>query len=501
MSLPLNKIICGHVIDVLKPFPGDSIDSIITSFPYWGLRSYGAECVQVWGGQPGCDHEWVDVKEDVEGYSSKKRWQHGANGRGEETIIRREHPEYWTHDVRQYSWCAKCGAWRGELGLEPVPGDYVQHVAQVCDELMRVLKPTGSMWLNLGDTYYSHTSSRSAIRGSPYEGRNALMSEDRPLVIQEHGWLQMKQLLGLPERIMIALQDRGWILRNKLIWNKSNAMPSSVYDRLTCCHEVFFYFIKQTETQFWKNGQDDSTVTEKPVQKYIHKKTGEIRETMPRRGRPEDKDWFTETNLVNFDLMWRGYSNYFDLDSIRQPFKTSSLIRLSQDLTNQNGGEKVADYQDPEKIISASHTKHTPSIHKRMARDLSKYNTPDAKRMSSPRARIAVDGVEDESYFYHPGGKNPGDVWTISTKPFMDAHFATFPTDLVKPILKASCPRGGVVLDPFMGSGTVALVAHQLGRSYIGIDAVPSYCEMARKRIKSEKYRKLKDGEKTLIEF
>jgi len=482
-----NHIYVGHVTDVLQQhFEDESVDLIPTSPPYYGLRSYGEDCIRVWGGTPDCQHEWVETVEKKEGYASSKRWQHN--------VMRHQSPEKWNKESRKYAWCHKCGAWRGELGLEPEPQMYIDHIVEIIMELKRVLKKTGSLWLNLGDTYYTHSSKRSYQFGKGLiEGFDELFTGDRIIHNNENGWLQEKQLLGIPERIMIALQDRGWILRNKVIWNKENNMPSSVTDRLTCCHEVIMYFIKNNDTIFWENKISKEIVTKKPKQRYIHQ-DGRIVETRPIR---PDKtqttyaDWFDEYGFPLYKSEWVGRTNYFDLDAIRQPLKASSLKRLSQDLSKQAGGEKEKQNRlvndnlpihiqgkEQSRILKSMKRKYTGKLDDRED-DIQLYS-------ASPRSRAYMGAPEWR--FYNVEGKNPGDVWTIAVKPFPGAHFATFPPDLIRPIIKAASPRDGVILDPFVGSGTVMRLAHELGRRWVGIDIKQKYTDMTMQRIRSSKF-------------
>ena len=461
MNLPLNQVVVGDCTEVMQGWPVDSIDLVVTSPPYWGLRDYGTETVRVWGGDPECDHEWDIEKRKISkmalppepGGSLRVKFENlDETGRGKQETI-----------FVQSGLCSKCGAWRGSLGLEPHPQLFIDHLVEVCREIRRVLKPTGTFWLNLGDSYCSKLSTGSGgLIG--LRGKNDKPSEF--YVKQPHGfkrnfeydggWLQPKQKLMIPARVAIALQYDGWILRSDIIWHKPNAMPSSVKDRLTCVHEHFFMFAKH-----------------------------------------------------------RRY--YFDLDAIRKPSQTTRWGK------------------NP------------------------KYE-----------AEGLQTGLETQGY--HPSGKNPGDIWRISTMPFPGAHFATFPPKLIEPIVKAGSPRWicsrcgkprtrinektgkildqshskkdiksaevnpmishgfysngeyrgilvheyktvgwsdcgcgekwipGVVMDPFGGTGTVGRVAHRLGRSFIIIDIKPEYTEMAHQRIRG-KYKPLPEGLVKLDQF
>jgi len=319
----------------------------------WGLRDYGDEATTVWGGDSECEHEW-----------------------------------------NQDFFCSKCGAWRGQLGLEPHPQMFIDHLVEIFREVKRVLKPSGSFWLNLGDTYYG---SGKGVGGDLSKSKEVYQMPFKPKQKARSNWLQPKQLLGIPWRVAIALQDDGWILRNCVVWYRSNHMPEPVRDRLTKSYEFFFFFVKQ--------------------KRY-----------------------------------------FFDLDAVRVPHKQSSIQCESY-------GYKA-----------------TPMP--------GRYKVPWEKR----------EGTEDQT-FLNPKGKNPGDMWSIPTQPFHGAHFAVYPPKLIEPIVKACCPRGGVVLDPFAGSGTTLRVARKLGRRFIGIEINPEYAEMCRRRVRQEKYREEPNGVASLTEF
>ena len=193
-------VLQGDAYDLIDALPDKSVDLFITSPPYWGLRTYGLP------------HNW----------ETDKKWK--ALGKTVE-----ECPPY--HWYRQHG---------GMLGLEPTPEWYVHHLAEILNKLWRPLKPSGSFWLNVGDTYFARWSS---IRP---EGRQGLGSQYRfrrktPM----GGFRQEKNLLLIPSRAAIALQESRWILRNDLIWFKPNVPPRADTDRLRLAHEHFFHFVKR----------------------------------------------------------------------------------------------------------------------------------------------------------------------------------------------------------------------------------------------------------------
>jgi len=416
-KLPLNQVLCGDNREVMKTLPGGSIDIAVTSPPYWGLRDYG-EIESIWGGDPDCDHEWVNTppprqrnEADIQDPDSKQATMRGTNYNAQEGNV-----------------CTKCGAWRGQLGLEPHPQMFIDHLIEVSQEIKRVIKPRGSYWLNLGDTYFGGGGGNY---GTGRSAEQAPHPKNFTSKIQQTDWLQPKQLLGIPWRVAMALQEDGWILRNCVIWYKPNHMPESVKDRLTKSYEFMFFFVKQ--------------------RKY-----------------------------------------YFNLDKIREPYAESSIQRINQPtIMRQMGGDKQHElYGD-----APGHGNRPADILKGLAKNLTKHEVATG--------RIGNFSYDDPLHnkAYHPKGKNPGDMWEIPTYPFPGAHFAVFPPALIEPIIKAGCPKNGVVLDPFAGSGTALRVARKLGRRFIGIDINPEYVEMCERRVRADSYSPPPEGVPTLTEL
>ena len=140
LELQLNKIHCGDNREVMKTLPSDSVDLVVTSPPYWGLRDYDGDS-QVWGGDPECEHDWTGASHSIK------------YGGGTNTDIG-QHKSDKTHFSVKSVFCSKCGAWEGQLGLEPHPQMFVEHLVEIFREVKRILKTSGSFWLNLGDTYH-----------------------------------------------------------------------------------------------------------------------------------------------------------------------------------------------------------------------------------------------------------------------------------------------------------------------------------------------------------
>jgi len=270
-------------------------------------------------------------------------------------------PPYW--NLRDYNV-------EGQLGLEPTFQEYIQKLCAIFDEIKRVLKKEGTCFVNLGDTYSGNKEGKTDNKVSQYLKENSQG-------IHKKATIQEKCLCQIPARFAIAMTDRGWILRNKIIWQKPNAMPSSVQDRFTIDYEEILFFVKSKKYYF-------------EPQRQPHKKV----------------------SLNRIKHPWHGKLT-----------KGHSL-----------GGLKDGD------------------MHKML----------------------------------HPDGRNMRAVWSVNTGSYPEAHFATFPPALIIPMVKAGCPKGGIVLDPFMGSGTVAEVAKYLGRNYLGIELNKSYIKLAENRLRQE---------------
>ncbi len=373
--IDLNSVYCGDTREVLKSWPSSFVDCCITSPPFWGLRNYGVPPM-IWGGNPSCEHNWGEVQPAHHpGQVEQTKWKNalGAGSAGNTGAGR---------------FCNKCTAWLGHLGLEPTPEMYVSHLVEIFTEVHRILKPQGTLWLNLGDSYagsWGNSGHRPEL-----DGTSSVQREKKTKYINRGGWderrerppssykipgLKPKDLVGIPWMVAFALRNVGWYLRSDIVWAKGNPMPESVRDRPVRSHEYIFLLAKS-----------------------------------------------------------RRY--YYDYEAIKEPavskHPSGNGFRRDHRLT----------YQNPDGSSRGSEEPWTP------------------------RAT-----------------RNKRSVWAVNTKHYKGAHFAVYPESLVEPCVLAGCPAGGVVLDPFMGSGTTGAVAVRLGRSYLGIDLSPAYCDLARERI------------------
>lgn len=223
------RLLCGDAREVLRDLPAASVQCCVTSVPYWGLRTYGTE-PQVWGGDPECAHQW-DTSFVVD------RSKPGIGGSG---LTNNGASQAKANRFIATSNLCSCGAWRGELGLEPTPELYGEHIVEVFRLVRQVLRDDGVLWLNIGDCYASGGGRRlvgdpkNPTAGVPTEGPNRF-----PL-----SGLKAKDLVGIPWMLAFALRADGWWLRSEIIWAKQNVMPESVKDRPTKAHEQIFLLAK-----------------------------------------------------------------------------------------------------------------------------------------------------------------------------------------------------------------------------------------------------------------
>ena len=291
---------CGDALNALQTMPDTSVDCVVTSPPYYGLRDYG---------EP------------------------------------------------------------GQYGLEASPADYVETMRTVFAEVRRVLAVDGTLWLNLGDSYATGPNGPRTNPGTMAGTPNAA-TMPQGFGAKVVPGLAAKNLLGIPWRVAFALQDDGWILRNAIVWDKPNAMPESVTDRLSTTYETVF-------------------------------------------------------------MLTRAPRYWFDLDAVREPHDFPNQTRT----LGRAGGEGRAS--------------------KRTVAELHQQRNG------------------------HEQGRNPGDVWTVPTQPFPAAHFAVMAPEIARRCIVAGCKPGGVVLDPFCGSGTTGMVALKHGRRFVGIDLSATYLDLA----------------------
>lgn len=224
----LNKPIQGNNLDKLKLIPDNSVDCCVTSPSYFGLRDYGTARWE--GGDPACNHKPSST----------------PNERGIKSSTLGGGKKHTGHKQEGYKGtCGRCGAIRidDQVGLEQTPEEYVQKLVLIFNEVRRILKPTGTLWLNLGDSY----AGAGGASGHTEQTKNLGAKTANYGAVKSGGktyGLKPKDLIGIPWMVAFALRDSGWYLRSNICWFKKNPMPESVQDRPTKAHEDIFLLSK-----------------------------------------------------------------------------------------------------------------------------------------------------------------------------------------------------------------------------------------------------------------
>ena len=410
------KILEGNVLETLKDLPACSVQCVVTSPPYYGLRDYGTAKWE--GGNPECQH--LDEYAKAEQERNRKGLARNANesdGGSRLTIVQNGiDKEFQYKDV-----CKQCGAKRIDIqiGLEASPELYVENIVAVFREVWRVLKDDGVLWLNLGDSYWGGKGQSSQAWSTEHQDRNTLQKaqhqitgkgETRP-TDGKHPVIKAKDLIGIPWMVAFALRADGWYLRSDIIWAKPNPMPESVKDRPTKSHEYIFLLTKSPDYFY-----DYEAILETAV------------------NRPTDSWDKRKSAGAGSGSMDNGHN--------------SSLAKGK----------------------GFSHTLGGYGVPKNLQPDGQQPNSIHVKRLT---------GESDENYQM----RNKRDVWTVNTKPYKGAHFATFPTELIEPCILAGSKEDDTVLDPFNGSGTTGEVSIKHHRLYIGCELNPKYVKLTHRRL------------------
>jgi len=372
------RIIQGGAVESLRDIESETVDLIVTSPPYWGLRDYGVE---------------------------------------------------------------------GQLGLESHPQEYLEKLWEIFDECKRVLKPTGCCFVNLGDTYFSGVlgETRNTNRNNQTGGSMAACQANwggARKVLGDGGWLKPKNLLMIPSRFAIGMQDRGWWLRNDIVWHKPNAMPSSVKDRFSCTWEHLYFFTRSARYWFDLDAvreaytsdakEHDAGVRDWEQPGLNERGAGAIIKVNPLGKNPGDC-WIIPTAPFP-----EAHFATFPPALIRKPIRAGCPPKCC-----------VECGKPWERIVERTEIK-------------------------PPRGQSAKSAAQDipGNPMYRGGHHNDG--WgeyshkTVGWQPTCECGGET---------------RPGIVLDPFMGSGTTLVVAKQECRRGIGIELSEEYCAMAEKRI------------------
>ena len=315
----------------------------------------------------------------------------------------------------------------GQIGLENSPEDYIERLLDVFNQVYRVLKATGTFWLNIGDSYAgSGHGYLSEIKGKQATNKGTLFMENRKPSSVPIG-LKSKDLIGIPWMLAFALRSKGWYLRQEIIWHKPNPMPESVRDRCTKSHESIFLLTKSPKYYF-----DYEAIME-----------------------PANYDGRKDTTA-------KGSPKYMQIPGV-------PVQNLANGI-HERWPNRIRGYASKDNEQTGKPDQHH-GIHIR-------------PRLFGSKNQTGTERNDIGNVWLDKPARNKRDVWIVPTRPFKGSHFATFPPDLIKDCIKAGCPPEGIVLDTFFGSGTTGIVAKQLDRYYVGIELNPDYVKMAERRLR-----------------
>jgi len=343
-------------------------------------------------------------------------------------------PPYW--GLRDYGVVGQCG-------LEKTPQEYVDRMTEVFEEVRRVLRTDGTLWINMGDCYAS-------AGGAGWQGKHGARADrtrtQRNLKRKSTSYgIKRKDLIGVPWMMAFALQAAGWYLRCDIIWSKPDPMPESVTDRPTKSHEYLFLMAKS--------------------EKY-----------------------------------------YYDQEATLEPASEGTHVRLAQNVAAQvgsmraNGGAKT---NGPMKAVARRMPEKVERICRESNHGRNHKQDGHGRRHEgfNERWKVKNNASFNESVCLRVPQRNKRSVWEIPTHAYSGAHFATFPPALVEPCILAGSKAGDLVMDPFAGSGTTGVVALRRGRKFIGFDLNPKYCqELSAPRLAAAE-REFKAGQMTIFDM
>jgi len=499
-------VLTGNALQI--PLASDSIDVVVTSPPYWSLRRYEGVQDKIWGGDANCKHEWVDYKfaHGAAVQKGKHRWTHSG-----ETIA--DNPDLYAtgHAGEERAetsyFCFKCNAWLGSLGLEPSAGLFVEHLVMVFREVRRVLSPTGTCWLNIGDTYLGSGGPGNQYEmfesaDGKYKDFKKFINANRYL---SEGYKNLDQA-NVPFRLYEALRKDGWYARCTVIWAKNNTMPQSVRGWQWRRHRIK---IRNKGRGKEPKRVGTGAMPQQDHADHIHFRADAHWEDCPGCKVCEKHDgWYlskgawrpTTAHEYIFQLT-KTDSYYSDQLEVMEPISRSSFERYLRGVDEDGKWKDGAPGQG-------------------------NHHQLNQKRENVRAEEKDVWDYDELVLRGEMEGKNKRSVWQISTKGYPGDHFATFPPELVETCIRASASKGGkcpecgaprvrkverrmmgsrllhwhtlgwlpscdhdhepvpmVVYDPFGGAGTTPLVARILGHTGISTDVSLVYTRQAYERL------------------
>ena len=502
--------------DCVQDIPPGVLQSVVTSPPYWQLRSYDSPS-RIFDGDDVCKHSWIENVTAVPNMSGGEfGWKEDAT---------RHWVDYDDRNLRS-EFCEHCGAWRGCLGFEPTFDLFVKHLADLFERIGKSLSETGTMFINIGDTYSSGGNGQN-----PYPA---------------------KSLTFVPFRFATEMVKRGFVCRNVLIWKKNCVLPSSATSRFTVDFEYVFFFSKSSSKKFWVHPGKMLVVGTEPEPDYVYEDllTGENFDREPddyseermkcpecygkgrvesffglvdcelcsgrgslkrwrKRNQWEGHDYYFEQQFDRTDSGWfnadseprgRNKRTVCELDS---GFTEHLIERLGPEMFSKLLNEySEKDQHNNQSVVTVNPANyrgaHSAVYPPALIEPFIKAGTPEfvCKMCGLPKVKIYEDAGVDEAWKKRCGADSDGGYSGKAVKDYA-SMLAQDASDVKRRILagmkkkkfkgyaECSCGAGfeqGVVFDPFLGSGTTIEVARKLNRQGIGCELNPDYDELIRQR-------------------
>lgn len=423
-----------------------SIQCVVTSPPYWGLRKYAGVPDLVWGGDAECDHQWGEQFQRA-GYRASDTFP-GVKQASNAGSIGRDDPA-------PSAFC-QCGAWRGGYGLEPTPEMYVDHTVEVLREIRRVLRDDGVVSWNLGDSYASGSTTVHKEQRDPKAmmGNSGWTKREQGTANTLSDGLKPKDLVLIPFRVALAVQADGWWVRSIIIWDKANPMPESVRDRPTTSHEYIIMLTKSAR-YYWdaEAVRENGTSGPSDIKKMVEGKDrigGKHKDLVDPISKASQATHIGQKRAVG-DPSGRNVRSVWSFPS--QPYPDAHFATFPEAL--------------PERCIKAA----TPEV-------------GCCEKCKAPWERIleVSGGAKGRSWHDHDADLEQGQRAENAAK---GGHGYKRESKGWQPTCQCNAGKvPSVVLDPFAGSGTTLWVAKRLGRKSVGYELSEEYCELAVNRIR-----------------
>jgi len=437
------RIITGDARTAMADIPDGSIQCCVTSPPYFGLRDYGTATWE--GGDPACDH----AKE-----RRPRSERPDAHGFGTRAVLAAQDAGSGAYR----STCGKCGAVRvdTQIGLEPTMAEYIANLVAVFREVRRALRDDGTLWLNLGDSYVSSPRGNKPGDLSTSSLTNPERQDGvaRGSTLNAGMGLKPKDLMMVPARVALALQDDGWWLRSKIVWHKPNPMPESVTDRPTNSYEEVFLLTKRARYYY-----DADAIAEPVAGQSVERNNDQH----PRNGgSPHAAHGSSQGNgRIQTKATGRNARNVWTITTA--PYAAAHFATFPPEI--------------PRRCILAgtSERGQCPACGAPWTRVVEREsNWQERKALGGTAGNVGASVTYQNGVH---GGRVNHDLQ--GTSRFIGWSPSCACVDAGEPVPQT-------VLDPFSGAGTTGLVADRLGRHYIGIELNPEYVALSESRIRND---------------